>query len=149
MTFRFKNESLYTSAITQIVNRIGITGEGTKLLFIGLAFKGFPKTNDVRNSFVSYIIDWIISNQLKCEIHIWDPSINEIDFKEYIKYRIDEIENFSPDIIVFGNDGELFDSIYLQNFLKRLIDTIFVIDYWGILNKLEIKRLNSFSFGQG
>jgi UDP-N-acetyl-D-mannosaminuronic acid dehydrogenase len=146
---RTKNESLYTSAITQIVNRINITSEVTRLLFIGLTFKGYPKTNDVRNSFVSYIIDWIISEKLKCEISIWDPSIDEIDFKEYKKFRIDEIDKFSPDIIVFGNDGELFDDIYLQNFLKELTNSIFVIDYWGVLNKLKIKRINSFSFGQG
>ena len=146
---RTKNESLYTSAIKQLVNRINITNEVTKLLFIGLPFKGYPKTNDVRNSFVSHIIDKVILKQLKCEIHIWDPTIDEIDFKEYNKFRIEKIDKFSPDIIVFGNDGELFDDIYLQNFLKELKNSIFVIDYWGILNKLKIKRINSFSYGQG
>lgn len=146
---RIKNESLYTSAITQIVKRIGITGEGTKLLFIGFAFKGYPKTNDVRNSFVSYIVDWILLEELKCEILIWDPSIDKIDFKDYEKFRVDDIDKLSPDIIVFGNDGILFDDTNLQNFLNQLTDSSFVIDYWGILNKLRIKRINSFTFGQG
>jgi hypothetical protein len=103
----------------------------------------------VRNSFVSYIIDWINSNQLKCEVYIWDPSIDKIDFKQYTKFRVENIELLTPDIVVFGNDGVIFDDTDLQNFLKQLPDSVFFIDYWGILNKLEIKKINSFSFGQG
>jgi hypothetical protein len=87
--------------------------------------------------------------ELKCEILIWDPSIDKIDFKDYEKFRVDDIDELSPDIIVFGNDGILFDDTNLQNFLNQLTDSSFVIDYWGILNKLRIKRINSFTFGQG
>lgn len=146
---RTKNESLYSSATALITDKIYSSNKVTTLLFIGLAFKGHPKTNDVRNSFTSYIIDWIVSKELKCEIFIWDPSIDKIDFKEYSKFRIDEIEQFPSDIIVFGNDGVIFDDVILQNFLKQLPNSSFVIDYWGILNKLGMKKMNSFSFGQG
>jgi UDP-N-acetyl-D-mannosaminuronic acid dehydrogenase len=146
---RTKNDSLYSSATSLITNRVKTSSEVTKILFIGLAFKGYPKTNDVRNSFVSYIIDWINSNQLKCEVYIWDPSIDKIDFKQYIKFRVENTELFTSDIVVFGNDGAIFDDTDLQNFLKQLPDSVFFIDYWGILNKLEIKKMNSFSFGQG
>jgi UDP-N-acetyl-D-mannosaminuronic acid dehydrogenase len=146
---RTKNESLYSSATTLIADRLHLSNNVTRLLFIGFAFKGYPKTNDVRNSFVSYIVDWILLEELKCEILIWDPSIDKIDFKDYEKFRVDDIDELSPDIIVFGNDGILFDDTNLQNFLNQLTDSSFVIDYWGILNKLRIKRINSFTFGQG
>ena len=98
--------------------------------------------NEIRVSNIS-------TEELKCEIFIWDPSIDKIDFQNYEKFRVDDIGKLSPDIVVFGNDGMLFDDYNLQNFLNQLPNSSFVIDYWGILNKLRIKRINSFSFGQG
>lgn len=146
---RIKNEKLYLFALEIIENRLKLNPSITNLIFLGLSFKGKPKTNDIRESFATKVIDLTRSNLPKIGIQIWDPSLTDLDFREYLKYKVEILETSTPKIIVVGNDGEIFDSPQVLSFFNQMNNDSFIIDFWGITNKFDLDIEKIYLFGRG
>lgn len=146
---RIKNENLYLKAFQTVEDRLRLNASIKNLIFLGLSFKGTPKTNDIRESFATKVID--LSQKLlpKIGIQIWDPSISDLDFRQYLKYKVEILETSTPKIIVIGNDGHIFNSPQVLSFFNQMNNESFIVDFWGVTNKFDLNREKIYLFGRG
>jgi len=87
-----------------------------------------------------------LSQNLK--VKVWDPSLNDIDFQEYINFKVEEIDPKIPQIVILGNNGENIQSEKIRNFLDNLSSESFIVDYWGVAANLKINFTNGYFLGK-
>ena len=145
---RLMNERLDKEASEIILEHYNYLDEPAEILIAGLAFKGTPRTNDIRNSFAVNVLNQIIAVSSKLKLSIWDPTLTDRDFGELKKFRIADLDNYSPEIILIGNNGSANYSADFTNFLLRNIHHSYVVDYWGLCKDLNLPLLNGHFFGE-
>jgi UDP-N-acetyl-D-mannosaminuronic acid dehydrogenase len=145
---RLLNENLDKEASKIILNYSNNLNKATEILIAGLAFKGAPRTNDIRNSFAVNILNEILAVNPTLKVRIWDPTLTDRDLGKLKKFRVANIDNYSPDIILIGNNGSAICSGEFSNFLSRNIHSSFVVDYWGVCIDLNLPLVNGYFFGE-
>ena len=103
---------------------------GSEVLFIGAAFKGSPKTNDIRNGLTSNLIRRIQRDKKQIVVRIWDPTLEPADLLDLAQLKINLLSDFSPKIVVIGNDSQEIISESVINFLNKLSSKTLIIDPW-------------------
>ena len=103
---------------------------GSKVLFIGAAFKGSPKTNDIRNGLTSNLIRRIQRDEKQINIRIWDPTLEPADLLDLAQLNINSLSDFSPKIVVIGNNSQEIISESVIDFLNKLSSKTLIIDPW-------------------
>ena len=104
-----------------------------KILIIGIAFKGWPETNDVRGS-TSLNLAKKLKNECR-ELKVYDAVISEKEFKslelDYEDIYKKEIINYDA-IFIMNNHPQNIKN----NFLNSLSNNkIFIFDGWNIIEK--------------
>lgn len=145
---RLMNERLDKEASEIILAHYNNLDKPAKILIAGLAFKGTPRTNDIRNSFAVNVLNQILTVNSKLKLSIWDPTLTDRDLGELKKLRIADLNNYSPEIILIGNNGRANYSADFTNFLLRNIHHSYVIDYWGVCKDLHLPLLNGHFLGE-
>jgi len=146
---RQRNESVPEIVFERISNFIDIKSSEQRIIFLGSAFKGQPKTNDFRESLTKNVIDRLIKSELSIKISIWDPTVEPRDLLEYSNYHIHKLDPAAHDIVIIGNNN---DSIYTDNvieFLSNLGKNNLLIDMWGVTRKIKAIQCNLYIFGNG
>jgi UDP-N-acetyl-D-mannosaminuronic acid dehydrogenase len=145
---RSLNESLDKTAANMISSYLETRNNSSTILVAGLAFKGTPRTNDIRNSFAVGVINEILGKHPNLTLRIWDPSLTDRDFGEFKEFRLYEIEDYSPNVILLGNNGAAIYSEDFVSFLSRNINNPFVVDFWGVYKSLSLPRKNGYFLGE-
>jgi UDP-glucose 6-dehydrogenase len=120
-----------------------------EVLFIGAAFKGSPKTNDIRNGLTSNLIRRIQRDKKQINVRIWDPTLEPADLLDLAQLNIDSLSNFSPKIVVIGNNSQEIISENVIDFLNKLPSNTLIIDPWRMYQKSKKTRAKIYHLGIG
>ena len=120
-----------------------------EVLFIGAAFKGSPKTNDIRNGLTSNLIRRIQRDEKQINVKIWDPTLEPADLLDLAQLNIDSLSNFSPKIVVIGNNSQEIISENVIDFLNKLPSNTLIIDPWRMYQKSKKTRAKIYHLGIG
>lgn len=145
---RLLNENLDNQAFKIILNHSQNLNKPAKILIAGLAFKGNPRTNDMRNSFAVNIVNQLLAINSTLKVNIWDPTLTDRDLSWLEKFRVNNLDKYSPDIILIGNNGSALYSKVFTDFLIRNINSSFIVDYWGVCTDLNLPLANGYFFGE-
>ena len=122
---------------------------GSEVLFVGAAFKGSPKTNDIRNGLTSNLIRRIQKDQKQINVQIWDPTLELADLLDLAQFKIDLLSDFSPKIVVIGNNSQEIISESFIDFLNKLPSKTLIIDPWRMYQKSKKTRAKIYHLGIG
>jgi len=122
---------------------------GSEVLFIGAAFKGSPKTNDIRNGLTSNLIRRIQRDEKQINVRIWDPTLEPADLLDLAKLNVNSFSDFSPKIVVIGNNSQEIISESVVDFLNKLPSNTLIIDPWRMYQKSKKTRAKIYHLGIG
>lgn len=107
-----------------------------KILLMGIAFKGFPKTNDTRGTVAKLVIKQIRKTFITPKIYGFDPAVNMADIK---KLKIKPVKNFNSNLkkmnlIIILNNNPYFKKINMNKFYN--CKNLFMIyDFWSNISQ--------------
>ncbi|MEK6854744.1 MAG: nucleotide sugar dehydrogenase [Nanoarchaeota archaeon] len=142
---------LSTSRIAEMIKHHILKNnlEKINLSIIGLAFKGFPETDDLRGSPAMKILDILEKDNIRLDsIKLFDPLVKK--FRDYqLSNSISEaIEN--ANIILFLTNHPKIMNLEFEHLLEKTKNPVFIIDAWGNINYDEIpKGVHYFRIGHG
>ena len=122
---------------------------GSEVLFIGAAFKGSPKTNDIRNGLTSNLIRRIQRDEKQIDVMVWDPTLESIDLLDLAHLKINSLSDFTPKIVVIGNNSQEIISESVIDFLNKLPSKTLIIDPWRMYLKSKESCANVYHLGLG
>ena len=122
---------------------------GSEVLFIGAAFKGSPKTNDIRNGLTSNLIRRIQKDEKQINVRIWDPTLELADLLDLAQLNINSLSDFLPKIVVIGNNSQEIISESVIDFLNKLSSKTLIIDPWRMYLKSKESRAEVYHLGIG
>jgi len=122
---------------------------GLEVLFIGAAFKGSPKTNDIRNGLTSNLIRRIQRDEKQINVRIWDPTLELADLLDLAQLNINSLSDFLPKIVVIGNNSQEIISESVVDFLNKLPSNTLIIDPWRMYQKSKKTRAKIYHLGIG
>lgn len=121
------NESIPTDCAKFISENVKNFSE-LRCLAIGIAFKGLPETNDVRNS---PAVDFLLSIKKRIKsIQVWDSNIKFMDFTLFPHYLNEDSHNFFA--ILTNNPKNLdFASMAISRTQEK---SVVIFDPWQLIN---------------
>lgn len=122
---------------------------GSEVLFIGAAFKGSPKTNDIRNGLTSNLIRRIQRDEKQIDVRIWDPTLEPADLLDLAQFKINLLSDFSPKIVVIGNNSQEIISESVIDFLNKLSSKTLIIDPWRMYLNSKKSFAKVYHLGMG
>lgn len=134
---RLRNEEIETRIYEVLLRHLNISKIEPEILFLGAAFKGSPKTNDIRNGLTSNLISRIHLDKHPFKISIWDPTLSSADLLNLSHLKIDSLESASPKIVVIGNNSKELLSENALQFLRNLSAKSLIIDPSRIVGSFE------------
>jgi UDP-glucose 6-dehydrogenase len=120
--------------------------KGNKALICGLAFKGRPETNDIRNSPGVEIIKNLLNRNFV--VYGFDPALKEeVIFKtgalsEPLAKSVKE-----ADLIVIANNNPFFEKEEFWKLLSEKKENCQILDGWGLSGKRKLKGLIKLGVG--
>ena len=141
------NDQLIKDSLRLIYNfiskQIGLKNR-ISIGFLGLAFKGQPKTNDLRGALSIELIKNFCFHLPNYEIKYFDPLINLETINGFPIKKVDNIRQVfeNSNLVIFPNNSLEFDKIPILNLIKLMEKKSMVYDYWARfdgLKKIESK----------
>jgi len=146
---RVMNERIELNIYEMLLQHLKSLGPNSVALFIGAAFKGSPKTNDVRNGLTSNLIHRIQKDRKLIKVQVWDPTIESLDLLDLASFRVTSLVDLLPEIVVIGNNSKEIFSKDVVNFLNELPSTTLIIDPWCMYPKSEKHSARIYQLGGG
>ena len=146
---RVMNERIELIIYEMLLHHLKSLGVNSVALFIGAAFKGSPKTNDIRNGLTSNLIHRLQKDRKLIQIQVWDPTIENSDLLDLASFRESSLVDLLPEIVVIGNNSKDIFSKDVVNFLNRLPSTTLIIDPWCMYPKSEKHSAKIYQLGGG
>jgi UDP-N-acetyl-D-mannosaminuronic acid dehydrogenase len=115
----------------------------------GLAFKGKPKTNDIRDSLGIQVLDKVKASHSNWELKIWDENISQSELNFSIPKCEDDSDFKKVDVLVIANNAEFFSSPSGEKKLQALNKTTVIFDLWGVTKNLNGISAEINIFGDG
>lgn len=109
------------------------------ILFCGLAFKGNPETNDVRDSTTIELIE-NLKKKTKCSIYVHDYVVKDIEIIKYgyKPFKITKrIKNL--DAIIISNNHKKYSVLDFNNIIQSK-DKVLIFDCWKILKNHKFQK---------
>jgi UDP-N-acetyl-D-mannosaminuronic acid dehydrogenase len=121
-----------------------ILNENSKILFAGLAFKGYPETDDLRGSMGIRFLN--LFKQKYSQIYLFDPIVQANDLQLYGEVEeLNSLNNLYDCIFILNNH-----SFFKEKGPKKLNDVLsnngFIFDFWKSFNKIDQSN-NYFQLG--
>jgi len=136
------NEEIVLKELLRILPLV----KGNKALICGLAFKGRPETNDIRNSPGVEIIKNLLNRNFV--VYGFDPALKEeVIFKtgalsEPLAKSVKE-----ADLIVIANNNPFFEKEEFWKLLSEKKENCQILDGWGLSGKRKLKGLIKLGVG--
>ncbi len=122
------NENMMKNGLNEICKLIDIK-KITKICIVGLAFKGKPKTNDLRGSLAIPMIKNLYKKNRKLKIYGLDINVNNQDIKNLGINIFDK--KIKYDLFIIQNNAIFIKKIGFSNFIKKLNKKGLLYDYWN------------------
>jgi UDP-N-acetyl-D-mannosaminuronic acid dehydrogenase len=139
------NEKLNDLALDKVISFAEAQPNIRVVRFMGAAFKGNPRTNDVREGLSLNLIKKLKHRGIKIEV--WDPTLSPGDLHEYSDYYSTNLEVNNPEIIVIGNDSKMIFNEQILIFLKNLSSSSLIVDLWGVTRNFRDISAQVYRFG--
>jgi UDP-N-acetyl-D-mannosaminuronic acid dehydrogenase len=143
---RETNEEIIRLAFLKISEYLDKNLLSENILFIGGAFKGNPRTNDVRNGLTQELVSML--DQFKSKIKIWDPTLTTEDLLENSSCYTKSLNDIKSEIVIIGNNSNLVFGEFVFSYLKQLPSSVLIIDMFGVTVGLDLVA-NTYRFGIG
>ena len=127
---RLLNESLVPQVSTFIIKTLKEKPE-LQLLICGLAFKGQPKTNDIRDSFALQLLSTIDNFVEPAKVKIWDPDTSQSE-RNSLQYEF--LENLPKEnafLCILTNNAPFLRSEFPNSFYSFLGNHSIIVDLWS------------------
>lgn len=115
----------------------------------GLAFKGKPKTNDIRDSLGIEVLEKIKVSHTEWKLKIWDENISQSELNFLIPRCEDGSDFKKVDVLVIANNAEFFTTPSGEKKLQALNKTAVIFDLWGVTKNLNGISAEINIFGDG
>ena len=126
--------------VYKFVSRCITANTATKVVLAGLAFKGTPETNDIRDSFAIVLAQKLRYSFVDLQLQYWDPSINITDLGSLEIQKIDELDSKDQILILANNSPFLkLDSALYE--YQKLSQNSYIVDLWS--NIMVQERLSA------
>ena len=142
------NESLVDYVSDKIVKIAEVEGV-IDVMIIGAAFKGHPRTNDVRNSIAESLVHIFSSSPLVGVLEIWDQELEEEDLGDLAQYWSRRPTLVGPRIIVIANDAAWISKDEQIEFFLNLESSSLIMDLWGLTTEWPDLRAEISILGKG
>jgi len=121
----------------------------SKIVILGLAFKGNPETSDLRGTLAKSLVDNIISINSNASIFGHDPSVNKEESKAYL--GIEQVESFDlvlqdADLIFIQNNHFYYSSLNLQSVANKVNFGCLIYDFWALHSDFSISLPNNVNY---
>lgn len=124
------NEFVFETFLIKIIEILD-QHPNLEVLLVGIAFKGFPKTNDFRNGLGFYLLEELLQKSVR--VSFYDPTINTEDTSKIDKFRTKEIVFNEEQVVVLCNDSV---ELLTPEFCKSLVESKkLIVDATGYLTK--------------
>jgi UDP-N-acetyl-D-mannosaminuronic acid dehydrogenase len=146
---RIRNEEIESRIYKVLLEHLEDSKSQDLILFIGAAFKGAPRTNDIRNGLTSNIISRIYNDKYPCKISIWDNTLNQNDLLHLKHLMIDSLDGAKAEVVVIGNNSKDLMTDDVLKFLNRLSTQSLIIDPWRIYKDFKKTSARIYHLGRG
>jgi UDP-N-acetyl-D-mannosaminuronic acid dehydrogenase len=102
------------------------------ILVLGLAFKGYPETDDFRNGAAVEFLDKIQLLKLNFTVRTWDPNISFNSKFSSFERNIDELISTANYIILSNNSPYFETDKFIDSVLKNSRDDVKIIDLFPL-----------------
>ena len=145
---RLINDSIAPMLISAIEN--AVKAKANPILCIaGLAFKGKPKTNDIRDSLGIEVLDKVKSFHSTWQLKVWDENILQSELTSPIPRCEDESDFQKVDVLVIANNAEFLSNPSGEKKLQALNKSAIIFDLWGVTKDLKGISAEINIFGDG
>lgn len=119
------------------------------LALIGLAFKGFPETDDLRGSPAIKILDALKKENVAMNsVKLYDPLVRKFLNYDLSNSITEAVEN--ANVILFLNNHPKIMNLEFEHIIDKISKPAFILDAWGNINHSEIPEgINYFRIGKG
>jgi nucleotide sugar dehydrogenase len=148
-TARSVNEKVELKIFELLSSHLENSNLDSEILFIGAAFKGFPKTNDIRNGVTANIISRIEKSKKPTLIKIWDPTLDIESLNELSIYKVNTLVGLTPSVVVIGNNSNELITDEVLTLFANLSKEALIIDSWRTYNDYENTPANIYHLGSG
>jgi UDP-N-acetyl-D-mannosaminuronic acid dehydrogenase len=140
---RDENESMHIHVVNQVVYAIRQVGKefhNIKIFVMGLAFKGYPETGDIRDSSGVEITKLLQSKFPK--IVVYDPVATREDIEMAGFDFVNISEGFrDADTVLFLNNHRSFEKIDMYNLMWCMKDKPVIYDGWKLFRANDITSI--------
>ena len=145
---RLINDSIAPMLISAIENAVKAKADPI-LCIAGLAFKGKPKTNDMRDSLGIEVLDKVKSSHSTWQLKVWDENISQSELISLIPRCGNESDFQKVDVLVIANNAEFFSNPSGEKKLQALNKSAIIFDLWGVTKDLKGISAEINIFGDG
>jgi len=125
----------------------------SKVVFLGIAFKGSPETDDLRGAMSLVVISRFRELAPSCDLHIYDPVVSDDDLNNAIPNstihnNLDNAIRGASVVIITNNHSEFRDKP-IDTFVYNLSADGFIYDYWNNFSAMGRQSLGNHYYAVG
>ncbi len=146
VTARHINENVNNVILEKIKFELGKRIKAN-IVIAGIAFKGSPRTNDIRDGLGKFLLENLIGFDPGVGVSAWDPYIEPelLIGEKQIKNSL--FDGHSTDILVLANNAEYFRNEDFVRECSKLPKESIIIDCWQVLGKDFSTMAKQVTFG--
>lgn len=142
------NESMPGVTIEQIRETLRRTGRNGDInaLVLGVAFKGRPSTNDIRETPAKPVVEELLKHG---NVDAYDPDVEDWKIERLGANPVDPVSNISSvfkkssyDLVVLANNNPVFEDLNLYTVHELMSESPIIIDGWNILPTETVVELD-------
>lgn len=131
--------------LKKLLKSVGKDIKHAKIFLIGLAFKGYPETSDMRESTSIWFLNQLPEKRNVCA---YDPVVSHNDIARLGIKPVGLKEGFrNADAVVILNNHNSYRDINIFELTKLMKKPAVFIDTWHICEPLDVKRIEGIVYG--
>ncbi len=151
LTARKINERQPKEIINFILKKISGKRKNKKIInisILGVAFKGFPATDDLRGSMALELVKSLKIKLKKSKIYAFDPIVEKSKILVQNIIPVNSIKEAfkNKDLIIISNDNSYFSNLKLNRLSKFMEKKSIIYDVWNLYDKNSLKLNNDVKY---
>jgi len=149
---REKNKGIFNEVIKYLNKLIVPKKTKLKIVVLGIAFKGYPPTNDIRGTTADNLRQSISKYFKNCEIYGYDDFVDRKDIVSLGFKHLKKIDDCfkNSHLVIIHNNNESFRNLNIESLSNKMKKNSIIYNFWGNdnYNNLILKnRVKYISFG--
>ncbi len=151
LTARKINERQPTEIINFIykkLKKIRKHNKKIKIGLLGIAFKGYPLTDDLRGSMAIKLIQVLKGKFNNIKLYAFDPVV---DKKKILNQKLIPTRNIEKlfeksDVVIISNDNNYFSKLNLEKLTFKMNNNSLIYDVWNLYKKNDLHLENNVQY---